>query len=349
MIDHLSSLFVSPDTPVLEAMQIINKGAAQIALVVDNKNILIAVLSDGDIRRGLLHGYSLNSSVSHFMKTDFISVPSNHDRIQVLNMMRQQRLAQIPVIDSSGQVSQLLLMHELLNPESIENSVVIMAGGLGTRLRPYTDNCPKPMLTVSGKPILEHILEQFTGYGFRKFYFSVNYLKEQIIDYFQDGTRWSVNIEYLIEDQPLGTAGSLSLLPSDLDKPFMVINGDVLTRFNPQQVFSFHSCNDSSATICSREQSYTIPYGIINTSGISMTSFEEKPTFRYLVNAGIYIIDPILLSAIPQNKFLDMPTFLLNIQSLGHQVNVCAIHEYWLDVGKPETLNQAFSEWLNSK
>ena len=349
MMHQLSSLYVSPQTPVLDAMRIINEGAAQIALVVDDNNILIAVLSDGDIRRGLLHGHSLNSSVSHFMETDFISVPISHDRNQVLNMMRKQRLAQIPVIDSVGRVSELLLMHELINPANLDNVIVIMAGGLGTRLRPYTDNCPKPMLTISGKPILEHILEQFIAYGFRKFYFSVNYLKEQIIDYFQDGTRWSVSIDYLIEDQPLGTAGSLSLLPTDLDKPFLVINGDVLTRFNPQQALSFHSSNDSKATICSREQSYTIPYGIINTNGINMSSIEEKPTFRYMVNAGIYIIDPFLLSMIPQNQFVDMPSFLSNVNSMGYQVSVCAIHEYWLDVGKPETLNQASSEWPNSK
>ena len=238
-----------------------------------------------------------------------------------------------------------MLLQELLNPPCLSNAAVIMAGGKGTRLRPHTEHCPKPMLPVDDKPMLEILLEQCIASGFRQFYLSVNYLKEQIIDHFQDGAQWGVLIEYLVENEPLGTAGSLRLLPDTVKEPFLVLNGDVLTRFNPSQLLHFHNDHQAQATLCVREHALKVPFGVVQTNGVELAGFEEKPTYQHLVNAGVYVIDPQLLPLLPPHQFTDMPQLLESAQASDKRVVVCPIHEYWLDVGRPETLQQAHREW----
>ena len=336
---------ISPDLKIISALRIIDQGAAQIALVVDDQRRLIGTLTDGDIRRGLLQGKTLDATAEQLMNPFFRFVNSDDDQADVLEMMRRERLGQIPVLDSERKVVNLLLLNEVLSPISLPNAVVIMAGGKGTRLRPYTENCPKPMLTVDGKPMLEIVIKQCISNGFRRFFISVNYLKEKIIDYFGDGRSLGVSIDYLIEDEPLGTAGSLQLLPADLGEPFLVINGDVLTRFNPNQLLRFHVEHEAVSTICVREHTTTIPFGVVQTSGFELSGFVEKPSFSHLVNAGIYVVNPLLISFLSNNKPTDMPTLLADAQKVGHRVAVCPIHEYWLDVGRPETLHQAHQEW----
>jgi NDP-sugar pyrophosphorylase family protein len=263
--------------------------------------------------------------------------------------MRREVLRQIPVLDDEGRVVQLLLLQELLSPPQLSNAVVIMAGGKGTRLRPHTEHCPKPMLPVGDQPMLEILLEQCIASGFRQFYLSVNYLKEQIIDHFADGSRWGVSIEYLVENEPLGTAGSLQLLPDALKAPFLVLNGDVLTRLNPSQLLRFHNEHQAQATLCVREHELTVPFGVVQTNGVELAGFAEKPTYRHLVNAGVYVIDPQLLPLLPPHQATDMPSLLQAAQQAGHRVAVCPIHEYWIDVGRPETLEEAHATWVNSK
>lgn len=326
-------------------MRIIDLGAAQIALVVDETQRLLGTLTDGDIRRGLLHGETLDTPVERLMNREFRFVRSGEDQAAVLEMMRRDVLRQIPVLDAEGRVVELLLLQELLAPAQLPNAVVIMAGGKGTRLRPHTEHCPKPMLPVDGKPMLEILLEQCIASGFRQFYLSVNYLKEQIIDHFQDGSRWGASIDYLVEDEPLGTAGSLQLLPSTVQEPFLVINGDVLTRLNPSQLLRFHVDHEAAGTLCVREHTITVPFGVVQTQGVELAGFEEKPSYRQLVNAGVYVIDPQLLPLLPPHQPTDMPTLLQSAQQAGHRVAVCPIHEYWIDVGRPETLLQAHQEW----
>ncbi|KZR85007.1 D-glycero-alpha-D-manno-heptose 1-phosphate guanylyltransferase [Synechococcus sp. MIT S9504] len=326
-------------------MKVIDQGAAQIALVVDDDQRLLGTLTDGDIRRGLLHGASLDSPVHQLMNHKFRFVRSSDNQGVILEMMRREVLGQIPVLDEDGLVVELLLLQELLNPQKLDNSVVIMAGGKGTRLRPYTENCPKPMIPVGGRPMLEILLEKCIADGFSDFYFSVNYLKEQIIEHFADGARWGVSIRYLIENEPLGTAGSLQLLPVSLTKPFLVLNGDVLTRLDFSHLLNFHTEHRAQASLCVREQELTVPFGVVQTKGIELAGFEEKPTYRHQVNAGVYVIDPQLLTLLPPNQFTDMPSLLKAAQEVGHRVAVCPIHEYWLDVGRPETLQQAHREW----
>ena len=345
MIDDLKKICLTADTSVLTAMEIIDQGASQIALVIEDCQRLVGTLTDGDIRRGLLHGASLEDPVEQLMNRQFRFVRSSDDHEAVLNTMRRDLLRQIPVLDEQGRVVQLFLLQELLNPPYLSNAVVIMAGGKGTRLRPHTENCPKPMLPIGDQPMLEILLEQCIASGFRKFYFSVNYLKEQIIEYFDDGSRWGVSIRYLVENEPLGTAGSLRLLPNSLSDPFLVLNGDVLTRLEPRHLLQFHIDNQAQATLCVREHEITVPFGVVQTKGSDLVHFEEKPTYRYLVNAGVYVIDPQLLSLLQSDRFTDMPEFLMKAKELGHSVAVCPIHEYWLDVGRPETLKEAQLKW----
>jgi dTDP-glucose pyrophosphorylase len=329
----------------MEAMQIIGRGSSQIALVIDEQERLIGTLTDGDIRRGLLQGISLEASIDKLMNRQFRFVRSDDNETAVLEMMRREVLRQIPVLDENGRILQLLLLEELLCPPRLHNALVIMAGGKGTRLRPHTEHCPKPMLRVGNQPMLEILLEQYISSGFHTFYFSVNYLKEQIIDHFSDGSRWGVSISYLVESEPLGTAGSLQLLPDSLTDPFLVINGDVLTRLNPSKILHFHLEHQAQATLCVCEHQFTVPFGVVQTRGVQLAGFEEKPTYRHLVNAGVYVIDPELLKLLPPHQSTDMPTLLQAVQHAGHRVVVCPIHEYWLDVGRPETLQQAHREW----
>ena len=345
MTFDISRFFVTPRSSLQTAMRVIDQGAVQIALVVDDRQRLLGTLSDGDIRRALLNGANLESSVEQFMNRQFRFVRSSENQQSVLEMMRRDVLRQIPVLDEMDCVVQLILLQELLGPKRIHNPVVIMAGGKGTRLRPYTEHCPKPMLPVGDKPMLEILLEQCIASGFHCFYFSVNYLKEQIIDYFGDGSKWGVSIRYLIEDEPLGTAGSLRLLPNSVVAPFLVLNGDVLTRLDSSRLIQFHDEHDAKATLCVREHELTVPFGVVKTDGVELAGFHEKPTYQYQVNAGVYVIDPDLLPLLPPHQFTDMPTLLVRAQSAGHRVAVCPIHEYWLDIGRPETLEQAHRDW----
>ena len=330
-------------------MSIINLGAAQIALVIDEQQHLLGTLTDGDIRRGLLRGETLETKVERLMNRQFRFVRSGEDYSLVQEMMRREVLLQIPVLDEQGRVVKLLLLQDLLSPSQLDNAVVIMAGGQGKRLRPYTENCPKPMLLVGDQPMMEIQLEQCISSGFRHFYLSVNYLKEQIIEHFEDGSRWGVSIDYLIEDKPLGTAGSLQLLPDSLVEPFLVLNGDVLTRFNSSHLLKFHSEHIAKATLCVREHEVKVPFGVVETNGVELTSFEEKPTYRYLINAGVYVIDPQLLPLLPNHQSTDMPSLLAKAREAGHRIAVCPIHEYWIDVGRPETLQRAHHEWPDRK
>lgn len=329
----------------MDVMRVIDQGGAQIALVLDDQQRLLGTLTDGDIRRALLHGETLDAPAERVMNREFRFVRSYDDQSMVLEMMRREVLRQIPVIDAQGRVVQLFTLQDLLKPKQRSNAVVIMAGGKGTRLRPHTENCPKPMLPVGDKPMLEIHLEQCISSGFCNFYFSVNYLKEQIIEYFDDGSRWGVSIEYLVEREPLGTAGSLKLLPDSLTDSILVVNGDVLTHLNLGNLLQFHSEHHANATLCVREHELTVPFGVVQTNGIELAGFQEKPTYRHQINAGIYVIDPDLLRLLNPNQFTDMPTLLTTAQEYGHRVVVCPVHEYWLDVGRPETLRQAQHEW----
>jgi dTDP-glucose pyrophosphorylase/predicted transcriptional regulator len=341
----LLDYMIDADATMEEVVKVIDRGAAQIALVVDGNRRLLGTVTDGDFRRALLRGLSMQTPVEEFMHRDFRALPATATNEDALSIMRSKFIHQIPALDDSGRVVSLFRLEELIKPRERPNSVVIMAGGKGERLRPLTSNCPKPMLRIDGKPILEIILEQCIEVGFREFYFSINYLKEQIKDYFGDGSSWQVNIQYLEEHKPLGTAGALSLLPSMSEHPLLVLNGDVLTRVDYGHLLRFHSEHKASATLCVQEHTTRIPYGVVRMVGGVVQAIEEKPVLSNYVNAGIYLLEPGLLELVPSGQFFDMPQFIEKAMEQQHRVSAFPIHEYWLDVGLPETLERAHGEW----
>ena len=332
-----------------EAINAIDRGGVRIALMVDGDGRLVGTLTDGDIRRCLLRGLDLSSPASQEVQRHFLAAKGSMVHSEAMALMLRHSIDQLPVIDSEGRLVGLYLRDDLLGqpPAGLPNPVVLMAGGRGTRLRPLTDHCPKPMLRVAGKPILESILEQCIASGLHDFYLAVNHLKEQIRDHFGDGSRWGVQIQYIEETKPLGTAGALQLLPGHarLETPLLVMNGDVLTRLNLAQLLEFHTSHGAAATLGVRSHDVVIPFGVVEAEGVDLVGFREKPVLRHQVNAGIYAIEPSLLSLIPADQSMDMPSLLLAAREAGKRVAVCPIHEYWCDIGRPETLKQADEDW----
>lgn len=330
---------------VMAAVTVINSSNAHVAFVVDGNKRLIGTVTDGDIRRGLLSGESVHSPVERVMFKQFRWLPKSANEDEALRLMRREGLHQLPILDEHGHVVRVFTLDDLKEVEPLCNTVIVMAGGEGKRLRPLTDTCPKPMLPIGGKPILEIALEQCIDAGFQQFYFSVNYLKKQIMDYFGDGARWQVLIDYLEEKQPLGTGGSLSLLPITPVDPVLVINGDVLTKIDYKRLLAFHAKNQAAATMCVREFSTQIPYGVVTMDGVNVASLEEKPEISHQVNAGIYIIEPALLNLVPHDCSSSMPQLLKKAKEQNFKVCAFPIHEYWLDIGLPETLTRAIEDW----
>lgn len=342
---NLSDLELKPSDSIKKAISAIEIGNAQFAYVVDSEKKIIGTITDGDIRRALIRGDTLEASVDTIMFTEFRSLPANATESEAKSLMRREVLQQVPGLDEQGRVVRLFLLEEIIKPTIRPNSVIIMAGGEGKRLLPYTEDCPKPMLLVGGKPMLEIILEQCVEAGFQDFHFSVNYLKHQIMDYFGDGERWGIQISYLEEDQPLGTAGALGNLTKAYSSPLLLLNGDVLTRVNYGQLMQFHEEHDVSATMCVREYKTQVPYGVVELNDLHLVRIREKPVFRHYVNAGIYVLEPALLELIPKDHFFDMPQLLE--KAIEHKHSVCAfpIHEYWLDIGHHDTFETANQSW----
>ena len=343
-MNNLSDLFVKNNLDAIEALKAINKTKSYIALIIDENHKLIGTITDGDIRRGLLNGKKLDSNVQNFMNKNFLSIKESElPNINLEEFFNKNNLP-IPILDSDGRVKEILKYNQSIKHfKPTLCTAVIMAGGKGKRLLPFTLDCPKPMIFINDKPMLEIILEKCINFGFNQFYISVNYLKEKIIDYFEDGKKWGVNINYLYENQPLGTAGSLKLLPDykNIDKSILVLNGDVITNLNFNLLSDFHEKHNADITICSKHNSYTIPFGVINTSGVDLENIIEKPTYDFLVSAGIYLIKPFILDYIQENMYIDMPDLISLAKEKDLKVVIFPIHEYWLDVGKPETLAKA--------
>jgi dTDP-glucose pyrophosphorylase/predicted transcriptional regulator len=342
----ISRLLLRPTDTVKMAVSAVERGHAQIALVIDEAGRLLGTVTDGDIRRALLRGQSLDGQVKSVMNSIYKALPESAGEDAALAMMRRESLQQIPVVQGEQCLTGLYLLKDLLHTHKHANQVVIMAGGEGRRLRPLTENCPKPMLKVGEKPLLEIILQNCVDSGFSDFYFSVNYLKHHIIDYFGDGTRWGVSIRYMEEETALGTAGALTLMPEWGGEPVVVLNGDVLTRVDVSSMLRFHSEHFSHATVGIREHSTIVPYGVVSVDEIRVLELKEKPVLSHYVNAGIYLLNSEVIKLIPKRTNFNMPD-LLNLAILrNYNVAAFPIHEYWLDVGHPETLQQAYGDWV---
>ena len=338
----------SEDGDIRKAISTIEKGGLRIALITNSQNKLVGTICDGDVRRGLLKGFTLDSPLSSIIQKNYHKASSKVSQKEISKIMKEKSISQIPIVTKDNKLIGLVISQDLLPDSSnllLPNYALLMAGGKGTRLKPITNDCPKPLLPINGKPILEIILEQCINSGIRNFYISVHYLADKIIKYFGDGSKWNVNIDYLNEEIPLGTAGALRLIPTNVKEPIIVINGDVLTKTNFQEILKYHSENNADITICAREHKLSSPYGVIEVQGIKFKSMVEKPSFRQLVNAGIYVINPQLIKQIKQNQYLDMPELIALTKTNDKNVIVYPVHEYWIDIGKPESLNKADFEW----
>lgn len=336
---------VESTAPIREAMKRIDRSGIQIAVVTDGERHLKGVVTDGDIRRGILDDIDLDAPVRTVMNGDPVTAKPQEDRQTLIDTMRARRIHQIPLVDREGHIVGIEVLDDLLEPETRSNPVVLMAGGLGTRLRPLTEDCPKPLLEVGNQPILETILEGFIAHGFHRFYISVNYMSGMIEDYFGDGSDWDVDITYVHEDKRLGTAGPLSLLPERPEETMIVMNGDLLTKLNFAQLIDFHHKQNAAATMCVREHEMQVPYGVIETEDQYMVGLEEKPTERYFVNAGIYVLEPDTLDFVPENEFFDMPDLFEQLIEDGRSATVFPVREYWQDVGRKEDFHRVNGEY----
>jgi dTDP-glucose pyrophosphorylase len=335
---------VTETSPILEAIRVIDASHVQIALV-QRQGRLVGTVTDGDIRRGLIAGVPVSEPVSSVMNCNPISIRQGTSDEAALALMRRLHIHQLPVVDADMRVLGVKTIDSLISVGEAENLVVLMAGGLGTRLRPLTEDTPKPLIKVGERPILETIVRGFASAGFSNFVMAVNYKADMVTDYFGDGSDLGVSIRYLHEDQRMGTVGALSLLPERPTSSFFVMNGDLLTTLNYRQLLTFHEQSGAPATVCVREHSITIPYGVMEVGGGRLREIQEKPTRRFLVNAGIYVLSPSALDHVVDGESLDMPTLLDRLIQQGTPPAVFPMREYWIDIGHLDDLQRASDEY----
>lgn len=339
--DFWRSVLLPPEATLQDAIRNLDSSALQIVLVVSPGDLLVGTVTDGDIRRGLLRGCEMGSPIGAIAHRTPLVVPPQLSRETVLHLMQANRIHQLPVVDETRRVVGLHLWDEIVAPQPRSNLMVVMAGGRGTRLLPHTENCPKPLLPVAGKPMLEHIVERARAEGFQHFIFAVHYLGQMIENYFGHGERWQVKIDYLREETPLGTAGALGLLRARPEGPFLVTNGDVLTDIRYGELLDFHVRHDAAATMAVRLHEWQHPFGVVRSKGVDIVGFEEKPVARTHINAGIYVLDPAALDCLAAGERCDMPTLFLRQKDRGARTIIYPMHEPWLDVGRIEDYNAA--------
>jgi dTDP-glucose pyrophosphorylase len=334
-----SRALIGPSATLQEAAQNLSDSALRIALVVDQaQNRLLGTLSDGDIRRGLLRELSLTSTVAEVKNPSPLVVPEGISADLVRQIMAANKIHQVPEVTADGRVVALHTWEDFETAAVVDSLMVIMAGGKGTRLRPHTEDCPKPILQVHGKPMLLHIIERAKAEGFYRFVVSLNYLGHMIEGYFGDGQAFGVQIDYLRETIPLGTAGALSLFDAPPDLPFVVTNGDVLTDIRYADLLEFHNRYAADATMAVRLHEWQHPFGVVDTDGLRIVGFEEKPIARSHINAGVYAISPPALTQLVKGGGCDMPQLFEKLKESGGRIIAYPMHEPWLDVGRPDDL-----------
>ena len=330
---------------IQNAISNLNEVAIQIVLVINDRGLLEGTVSDGDIRRGLLKGLDLTSPIRSVVFRNPLVVPDGVDRSIVTQLMIANKIRQIPIVDENHRVIGLHLWDELTSIPERSNLMVIMSGGLGKRLLPHTESCPKPMLQVAGRPMLEHIIERAKIEGFSRFILAIHYLGHIIENYFGNGDRLGVSIDYLREELPLGTAGALSLLSPRPELPFVVTNGDVITDIRYGEILDFHGRQDSTATMAVRIHEWQHPFGVVQMNGVDIVGFEEKPITRSHINAGVYVLESSALDTLEKGEHCDMPTLFERLQACGKRTVAYPMHEPWLDVGRPNDLERANRDW----
>lgn len=320
---------VSCDSEIRRAVEIIDSAPSQRAFIVDERDLLIGTVSDTELRTAILHGIKFDDAIRSLIELGCVA-PCGDQRVQIAT-------------DAGGRLMSIL-MSDNIPLQQRDNIAVLMAGGPGQRLRPLTETCPKPLLKVRGKPLLETTLENLHAAGFKRVFLAVNYLSQMVKNYFGNGENWGLEIHYLEEKQRLGTAGALSLLPPLPDQPLLVMNGDVVTKLNFAQLLSYHAQLQTCATMCVRMYDYKIPYGVVQVSGSRIKAMQEKPTHSFFVNAGIYVLNRSVLSKLEKEQYLDMPTLFENLQSAGESTSAFPIREQWIDIGDVAEYERAQQE-----
>lgn len=332
---------IGTNSTIKEAMKVIDKNLTGGALVVNENNELVGTITDGDIRRAILKGRSINEGIESTYFKNFKFVTEQHSKKKAKEYMLSNKIRQVPVIDKNKKLIDLYFLDDIISYDKKDNYVFILAGGLGTRLRPLTETVPKPMLTVGDKPILELIIEQFKEYGFRNFIVSLNYKGEIIEEYFKDGKEFEVNIEYIRETKKLGTAGSIALVKEKFTKPFIVINGDILTGIDFDKFLNHHMKNNFNITVGVRNYEINVPYGVLVTDNMFIESLEEKPTYKFHINGGVYAVNPEITKYIQENEVYNMTDLIEDAMRNQYKSGIYEITEYWTDIGQIDDYRKA--------
>jgi dTDP-glucose pyrophosphorylase/CBS domain-containing protein len=336
-----AELLISPNASIKEALEVLSKTPYQIIFTSEDNKRVISCITDGDIRRAFLSGHNLDSIVEKIGRKNFISATSASSSAEMMALLRKNGIRQLPILDKSGELLDVVVLEDLLEPSEFDYPVVIMAGGRGSRLMPFTETMPKPLLQIGDKPIIEHLISNLSQKGVKNFFVSVNYLAEKIMDHLGDGSKFNAKIEYINETKPLGTAGPLSLLRNKLDRDFMVFNGDVLAPIDLNLFAKFHQEHESIATVCAKIFTTKVPYGVLRTEENKLLRIEEKPEISFTVSSGIYFFSKQIFSFLNADEPMDMPQLLEAVIKSGKPVHCFQSAEPWIDVGSPTDFERA--------
>ena len=336
----IENLCVTPETPFREVIERVEQGTKQIALVVNSQRRLLGTITDGDVRRAVLRGVQEDTPACDVMAAEYIAGPVGVGPVAVLQLMQAHAVRHVPLVDPGGVLADLVWITDLLQQEMPEFQAVIMAGGFGRRLRPLTEDLPKPLLPVGDKPILELIIEQLRSAGTRQVHVSTHYKGHKIVEYFGDGSQFGVDINYVTEEHPLGTAGALSLLDAP-QQPLLVMNGDILTQLDFRAMHAFHQDHNALLTVAVKEYVVEVPYGVMETEDVQVRRLTEKPKLTFFINAGVYLLSPEAVQSVPPGQFYNMTDLIEDLIAAGETVVSFPVKEYWLDIGKHVDYQQA--------
>lgn len=348
--ENMNTAIVKGNCTIKQAMKAINDSTLEVVLVADDAGKMIGIATDGDIRRAIINDATLDTPIREIMNTDFVAMQVGTPIKQITKLMKNKYIKLLPILDQQGKIFDVISLKDIWHRVSKENKVILMAGGLGTRLRPLTDDVPKPMLNVGGKPILELIINRFKQYGYSDIIITLNYKGDLIEKYFQDGSDFDVNIDYVAERKRLGTAGAIKLAKKFLnDKPFFVMNSDLLTKVNFERLMEDHISNKNELTVAVKPYDFTIPYGVVNLHNGQIKALQEKPSHSCIVSAGIYCLNPSVIDLIPDDTYCDITEIISQLIQHGKSVGSYMINEYWMDIGTLDDYDKAVQEVATGK